>query len=46
MKGIDIPAENLRVRALEWERWNNSRSGRTARQFVDQLVGQRHFFDL
>lgn len=39
-RGIDIPADNLRVRALEWERWNNSRSGRTARQFVDQLVGQ------
>lgn len=45
-RGIDIPADNLRVRALEWERWNNSRSGRTARQFVDQLVGQHHYFDL
>ncbi|MFZ5634301.1 MAG: ATP-binding protein [Bacillota bacterium] len=37
-KGIDMPADELRLRALDWERWHNSRSGRTARQFVDYLL--------
>ncbi|MFZ5648016.1 MAG: ATP-binding protein [Bacillota bacterium] len=37
-RGIDIPSEELRLRAIEWERWNNGRSGRTARQFVDYLA--------
>ncbi|MHB8157189.1 MAG: ATP-binding protein [Desulfocucumaceae bacterium] len=37
-KGLDIPPEELRTLALEWERLNNGRSGRTARQFVDQLI--------
>jgi len=38
-KGIDLPTQQLRLLALEWERYHNSRSGRTARQFIDQLVG-------
>lgn len=38
-KGIGIAGPELRSLALEWERWHNSRSGRTARQFVDQLTG-------
>jgi len=37
-KGLAVSAGELRVRALEWERWNNGRSGRTARQFIDLLV--------
>jgi len=36
-RGIDLPAAEIRRRALDWERWHNSRSGRTARQFVDQM---------
>lgn len=37
--GLDIPPADLRIRALEWERWNNGRSGRTARQFIESLIG-------
>ena len=37
-KGIDLPPQQLRLLALDWERYHNSRSGRTARQFVDQLT--------
>ncbi|MFZ5644295.1 MAG: ATP-binding protein [Bacillota bacterium] len=37
-KGLSIPAGELRDLALEWERWNNGRSGRTARQFIEQLI--------
>ncbi|MCL6476909.1 MAG: ATP-binding protein [Peptococcaceae bacterium] len=37
-KGIDMPVDELRLRALDWERWHNCRSGRTARQFVDYFV--------
>ncbi|MFZ5651519.1 MAG: ATP-binding protein [Bacillota bacterium] len=37
-KGIAMPLKELRLRAIEWERWNNGRSGRTARQFVDHLI--------
>lgn len=37
-KGIVMPLKDLRLQALEWERWNNGRSGRTARQFVDHLL--------
>jgi uncharacterized protein len=34
---IKIPAEELEERALLWDRWHAGRSGRTARQFVDEL---------
>lgn len=37
-RGLTVPPGELRARALEWERWNNGRSGRTARQFVESLV--------
>ncbi|MFZ5597292.1 MAG: ATP-binding protein [Bacillota bacterium] len=36
-RGLSVPPGELRLRALEWERWNNSRSGRTASQFIDHL---------
>ncbi len=36
-RGIDIPEEDIRERALLWDRWHAGRSGRTARQFVDEL---------
>ena len=36
-RGLPVPAEPLRERALLWDRWHAGRSGRTARQFVDEL---------
>ena len=36
-RGLTIPADDLRERALLWDRWHAGRSGRTARQFVDEL---------
>src|SRR5215211_6270076 len=39
-RGLAIPAEDLRERALLWDRWHAGRSGRTARQFVDELKAE------
>jgi predicted AAA+ superfamily ATPase len=39
-RGLDIPAPALEAKALRWERVQNGRSGRTARQFVDDLQGE------
>ena len=39
-RGIKIPVEELRERALLWDRWHAGRSGRTARQFVDDLEAE------
>lgn len=39
-RGIDIPEEEIRERALLWDRWHAGRSGRTARQFVDELEAE------
>jgi len=36
-RGLQIPQEDLNQRALLWDRWHAGRSGRTARQFVDEL---------
>ncbi|MCF8012012.1 MAG: ATP-binding protein [Clostridiales bacterium] len=38
--GINISEHELREKALQWEKWHNARSGRTARQFIDHLLGQ------
>ncbi|MCC3143944.1 ATP-binding protein [Halanaerobium sp. Z-7514] len=35
---IDIEASLLEDKALKWSKWHNGRSGRTARQFIDQLL--------
>jgi uncharacterized protein len=40
-RGLVIPAEDLRARALLWDRWHAGRSGRTARQFVDELEAEQ-----
>ncbi|MGF1471021.1 MAG: DUF815 domain-containing protein [Rubrobacteraceae bacterium] len=37
---IDIPEEAVTERALLWDRWHAGRSGRTARQFVDELEAE------
>lgn len=39
-RGIDIPPVELRQQALQWSLWHNGRSGRTARQFIDDLCGR------
>ena len=39
-RGLEIPRETLRERALLWDRWHAGRSGRTAKQFVDELEGE------
>src|SRR5215211_1633499 len=39
-RGLIIPEEQLRERALLWDRWHAGRSGRTARQFVDELEAE------
>jgi len=39
-RGLRVEAAELRRRALEWAAWQNGRSGRTARQFVDFLAGE------
>lgn len=36
-KGVTLESGELEKRALQWEMWNNGKSGRTARQFVDSL---------
>ncbi|MEE3717545.1 ATP-binding protein [Tumidithrix elongata RA019] len=38
--GIDLTAEDLEFRALQWATRHNGRSGRTAQQFIDFLHGE------
>ena len=40
-QGIDVDPDELRARALTWAARHNGRSGRTARQFIDDLAGER-----
>ena len=39
-RGIKLPWREIEARAIQWERQQNMRSGRTAKQFVDQLEGE------
>jgi uncharacterized protein len=39
-RGIEIPEAELVERATLWDRWHAGRSGRTARQFVDELEAE------
>jgi uncharacterized protein len=39
-RGIRIPEAELAEKALLWDRWHAGRSGRTARQFVDELEAE------
>ena len=39
-RGMEVPPNELRERALLWDRWHAGRSGRTARQFVDELEAE------
>jgi hypothetical protein len=40
--GIDRPPDDLEQRALRWAAWHGGETGRSARQFIDQLVGELH----
>jgi len=42
-KGLKLAAGELERRALLWASWHNGWSGRTARQFIDNLSGESHF---
>jgi len=39
-RGIEMPEEELKERAVLWDRWHAGRSGRTARQFMDELQAE------
>ncbi len=39
-RGIEMPEEELKERALLWDRWHAGRSGRTARQYMDELQAE------
>jgi predicted AAA+ superfamily ATPase len=39
-RGLSIPEQELRSRALSWERQHTGRSGRLARQFIDDLEAE------
>lgn len=39
-KKIQVDTEYLHREALKWEKWNNGRSPRSARQFIDWLQGE------
>lgn len=39
-RGLPISPADLRRRAIQWAQWQNARSGRTARQFVDYLTAE------
>jgi predicted AAA+ superfamily ATPase len=39
-RSIEMPQEELTERAILWDRWHAGRSGRTARQFVDELEAE------
>ena len=38
--GVSLPGDEIRRRAIQWALWHNGRSCRSARQFVDDLVGE------
>ncbi len=39
-RGLEIQVEELTERAARWDQWHAGRSGRTARQFVDDLEAE------
>ncbi len=38
-RGLEVEKEYLHAEALKWVRWNNARSPRTAKQFINWLEG-------
>lgn len=43
--GIDMPEDVLLLEANKWELHHGGRSGRTAQQFIDYLLGKRAVFE-
>ncbi|HET9870600.1 MAG TPA: DUF815 domain-containing protein, partial [bacterium] len=41
VEGIKMPAADLHLKAAQWARFNNGRSGRAARQFINDLKGKQ-----
>src|SRR5215212_2371411 len=39
-RGLHIPEKTLQERAILWDRWHAGRSGRIAKQFVDELEAE------
>jgi uncharacterized protein len=39
-RGLEIPEKTLQERALLWDRWHAGRSGRTAKQLIDELEAE------
>jgi len=39
-RGVDLPADELKQKAVQWAQLHNGRSGRTARQFMDFLTAE------
>lgn len=39
-RGIELPMNDLHRLALQWQMWHNGLSGRTAKQFVEDLAGK------
>ena len=39
-EGLSLAGEELGSRAMQWAQWQHGYSGRTARQFIDDLVGE------
>jgi uncharacterized protein len=37
---LEIPQKTLQERAILWDRWHAGRSGRTAKQLIDELEGE------
>ncbi len=44
-RGIDVPPDDLKQKALQWAQLHNGRSGRTARQFMDFLSAELKLSD-
>ena len=38
LEGLNIKSKKLENKALEWSKWHNGRSGRSARQFINHLL--------
>ena len=43
--GLELAEGELERRALLWASWHNGLSGRTARQFIDNLSGELHLHE-
>lgn len=40
LRGLTVPTEELKKKAIQWEMANNGRSPRTAKQFIDFMEGE------